>query len=382
MDQILDFPSAANHAGGLPPELDGLRRSAPVSRVRLPDGRVAWLVTRHEHVSTVLAGGQFTRDTTGPGPGAMRTVNMDGAPHQELRGVVSRAFTVRQIENLRPRVRELTDRLLDRMAAAGPPADLVRHLAAPLPGIVICEMLGFPAGDHDRLAAWCDRITAVHAGGLDQAAWRELGGYVEGALRRPRRPDGDLLATLAEAENDGRITRPELISLAIVILAGGLETTRTAISAGVLRLLEHPAQLARLRADPHLIGAAVEEMIRFQPVVDLNRLQVATADVWLGDQLVRTGDLVQVSVNAANRDEDVFPGGAEFDIGRRPNPHLAFGHGAHRCLGAALARVELGTVLAALLRRFPALDLAVPAENLRWRGGHVAVGLEELPVTW
>ncbi|WP_406274795.1 cytochrome P450 [Streptomyces sp. NBC_00191] len=395
MDYVADYPSAADHAGELPPDLDRLRRQEPVSRVRLPDGRTAWLVTRHDDVRTVLSSAGFTRDlTSAAGPAAdgtgMRTVNMDGRPHLELRGLVSKAFAVRRIDGMRPRMQELTNGLFDSLEQEGPSADLVRHVAAPLPAVVICELLGFPAAHHGRLSLWCDRITTVGAGGLDQSAWRELSAYVGGAVEQKRvdlkqggRPEADVLSTLVHAhDEEARLSYEELVSLAIVILAGGLETTRTAISAGVLKLLRNPDQLARLREDPALLDPAIEEILRHQPVIDLNRVQVATEDVQLGGQLVRAGELVQISVNAANRDEAVFSDGARFDLTRQPNPHLAFGHGAHHCLGAALARLELKTVFSTVLRRFPDLRLAVPAESLRWRGGHVTLGLLELPVAW
>lgn len=396
MDYVAQYPSAADHAGELPPSLDRLRRETPVSRVRLPDGRTAWLVTRYEDVRTVLSGAGFTRDLSAPaaGPAAggtpMRTVNMDGRPHLELRGLVSKAFTVRQIDGMSPRVQELTEGLLDGLEREGPPADLVRHVSAPLPAVVICELMGFPVADHDRLSRWCDRITAVGAGGLDQGAWRELGTYVGATVEQKRadlkqggRPDADVLTTLVHAhDEEGRLSFEELVSLTIVILAGGLETTQTAISTGVLTLLRHPEELARLREDPALLAPAVEEILRRQPVIELNRVQMATEDVRLAGQLVCAGELVQISVNAANRDEVVFPDSARFDVARQPNPHLAFGHGAHHCLGAALARLELKTVFSTILRRLPDLRLAVPAESLRWRGGHVTLGLLELPVAW
>lgn len=376
---VIDYPSAADHGGDLPPQFDRARACGPLGRVRLPDGRTAWLVTRHDDVRTVLADERFIRDTTGGGAG--RTVNTAGRPHAELRAVVAKAFGGRQIGDWATRIRELADDLLDAVERHGPPADLVALVAAPLPAIVICELLGVPADDHPRLTAWCDRITAVP--GSDQAAWRELAGYVAAAARAKRgRPGADVLTHLVGAHDDGALTHEELVQLGLLILAGGMETTRTAIAAGLLRLLRAPEQLRRLRADPALIDPAVEEILRYQPVVDLNRVQLATEDVLLGEHLVRAGELVQISINAANRDDRVFPDASRFAVDRTPNPHLAFGHGAHHCLGAALARLELRTVLAAVIGRFPRLASAVPPDRLRWRGGHITLGLDELPVTW
>lgn len=394
MDRIIDYPSSACHAGELPPELEctDVDGKEPLSRIRLLDGQIAWLVTRYQDVQAVLAGDSFTRDIaaarsqTGARP---RTVNMDGRPHLELRSLVARAFTGGRIGALAPYVQELADSLLDSLELGGSPGDLVSGFAAPLPAIVICRLLGFPADDSAALSRWCDRITAVGDQETVQSAWLELGGYVDGAVQSRHAalegrsaPDEDLLTTLARAEADGKLTREELISLAIVILAGGLETTETAISAGLVRMLSNPDQFAMLRADLGLLDTAVEEMLRRQPVINLNRVQIATADVWLGEQFVAAGDLVQISINSANRDDEVFRESARFDIARQPNPHLAFGYGAHHCLGAALARLELRTAFSTILRRFPGIELAVAPDRLRWRDGHFTISLAELPVTW
>ncbi|GAA1403754.1 cytochrome P450 [Kitasatospora putterlickiae] len=397
MDRVPDFPSSADTAGELHTRLDELRRQESLPRVRLPDGQQAWLVTRYEDVRTVLHDGRFTRDVmgvrarrSGADPGGARSVNMDGRPHGELRALVSKAFTVRRLEAMTPRIQAWTDDLIDAMERKGPPADLVAHLAVPLPAIAICELLGFPVEDRDVLSDWCERITAVGAGAPDRTAWLELTGYIEhlvpvkrAALDDGLAPDADVLAGLVHAHDSAKaLTMEELLSLAVVVIAGGLETTQTAISAGMLRLFRNPDQLDRLRADPGLVAGAVEELLRYQPVIDVNRPQIATEAVRLGDQRIDEGDLVQISINAANRDAAAFPDSERFDIARGPNPHLAFGYGAHHCLGAALARLELRTVFATLLRRLPNLRIAAPPESLSWRGGHVTLRLEELPVAW
>ena len=397
MDRVLDFPSSADTAGELHGCLDKLRRQGSLPRVLLPDGQEAWLVTRYEDVRMVLDDGRFTRDImgvrarrSGADPVGARSVNMDGRPHSELRALVSKAFTARRIEALAPRIQAWTDDLVDAMLKQGPPADLVVHLAVPLPAIAICELLGFPVEDRGLLSGWCDRITAVGAGAPDQRSWLELTGYIEhlvpvkrAALSAGLAPDVDILTSLVHAHDSrSALTMEELLSLAVVVLAGGLETTQTAISAGMLRLFRNPDQLDKLRTRPDLVAGAVEELLRYQPVIDVNRLQTATEAVQLGDQLIAEGDLVQISVNAANRDEAAFPGSERLDVAREPNPHLAFGHGAHHCLGAALARLELRTAFSTLLRRLPNLRIAASPERLSWRGGHVTLRLEELPVAW
>ncbi|WP_305788018.1 cytochrome P450 [Symbioplanes lichenis] len=363
----------------------------------LADGQHAWLVTRHEDVRTVLHDRRFTRDVTGvrarlagTAVSPARSVNLDGRPHTELRALVAKSFSLRRIEAMAPAVQAWTDDLIDAMEEAGPPVDLVAHLADPLPALAICELLGFPAADRDALSGWCDHITAVGAGPPDPDAWRELTAYIAGLLpaRRGRpgespAPDADVLTRLVHAyDTDRALSMEELLSLTVVVLAGGLETTRTAISAGLLRLFRHPDEWQKLRARPDLVGSAVEELVRYQPVIDVNRLQIATEAVRLGGQEIAAGDLVQISINAANRDATVFPDGDRLDVTREPNPHLAFGFGAHHCLGAALARLELRTVFATLLRRLPGLRPAVPMDSLSWRGGHVTIRLETLPVAW
>ncbi|WP_329173250.1 cytochrome P450 [Streptomyces sp. NBC_01477] len=354
-------------------------------------------MTGNADVRTVLSDRSFTRDVMGERArraggtaGGARSVNMDGRPHNELRALVSRAFTARRVEAMTPRVQAWTDELIDAMEKAGPPADLVAHLAVPLPALAICELLGFPIEDRHLLSGWCERITTLGSGGPDQRAWQELSAYIarrvpveRAALRDGFAPEASILTGLVHAHDSaGALSMEELLSLTVVVLAGGLETTQTAIGAGMVRLFRNPDQLDKVRADPGLVVPAVEEILRCQPVIDVNRVQVATRAVRLGGQEIRAGDLVQVSVNAANRDERVFPDSERCDVTRGPNPHLAFGYGAHHCLGAALARLELTTAFSTLLRRLPGLRPAVPLDSLGWRGGHVTLGLEELPVAW
>ncbi|MFG2607093.1 cytochrome P450 [Streptomyces sp. NPDC048514] len=397
MDRVLDFLSSADSAGELHPRLVELRRQETLPRVLLADGQEAWLVTRNEDVRTVLSDRSFTRDVmgerarqAGETPGGARSVNMDGRPHNELRALVSKAFTVRRVEAMTPRIQAWTDELIDAMEETGPPADLVARLAVPLPALAICELLGFPVEDRQVLSGWCERITRLGEGGPDQRAWQELSAYIarrvpveRAALRGGLAPEASILTRLVHAhDSEDALSMEELLSLTVVVLAGGLETTQTAIGAGMVGLFRNPDQLDKVRADPDLVVPAVEELLRYQPVIDVNRVQVATRTVRLGGQEIRAGDLVQVSVNAANRDETVFPDSERCDVTRWPNPHLAFGYGAHHCLGAALARLELKTAFSTLLRRLPDLRPTVPLESLGWRGGHVTLGLEELPVAW
>ncbi|AOW89901.1 hypothetical protein BC342_29030 [Streptomyces olivaceus] len=252
----------------------------------------------------MLSDRSFTRDVmgerarqAGQAPGGARSVNMDGRPHHELRALVSKAFTVRRIEAMTPRIQAWTDELIDAMEETGPPADLVARLAVPLPALAICELLGFPVEDRHVLSGWCERITRLGAGGPDPRAWRELSAYIarrvpveRAALRGGLAPEASILTRLVHAhDSEDALSMEELLSLTVVVLAGGLETTQTAIGAGIVRLFRNPDQLDKVRADPDLVVPAVEEILRCQPVIDVNRVQVATRAVRLGGQEIRAG---------------------------------------------------------------------------------------------
>ncbi|MFC5748970.1 cytochrome P450 [Actinomadura rugatobispora] len=379
----------------LDPAYERLRAAGPVTRVRLPGGAGGWLVTGWAEARRVLSDPVFSRElAVGRGAGARRETfltDMDPPEHTRVRRHAVRAFTHRRVQELRPRVREVVAGLLDAMAAAGPPADLVRSLSLPLPVRIISELLGVPDGDRDRFQGWSDAFLSVSAHTPEQVreAHEALDGYLgELIARRRAEPSGDLLSALVHARDDlgpggGGLSEDELVALGVGLLVAGYETTAGQITNLTYTLLSRREHWERLAKLPELPPAAVEELLRYVPLgSDTGMPRVAARDVELGGAAIRAGETVLVARPAANRDPSAFPDPEELALDRDGNPHLAFGHGIHHCLGAHLARLELNEAIGGLLRRFPALRLAVPEEELRWKSGLSVRGLHELPVTW
>lgn len=310
---------------------------------------------------------------------------IDGPRHRRLRGLVSKAFTPRRVEALRPRVEALAETLLERMAAQRE-VDLIRDFAQPLPTIVIAELLGAPSAEHVRFRAWSDALVELldplsgHEG-LDppKRANRELSAYLRGLLAERRHaPQDDLLSAMSEAREDGEsLAEGELIALASLLLAAGNETTTSLIGNAVLLLLRYPGERKRLQDDLALIPSAVEECLRFEPPVQLTDRAVVEP-VELAGVRLKPGVIVAALIAAANRDPEQFADAERFDVGRADNRHLAFGLGNHYCLGAALARLEAQVALRALLRRFP--DFDGPAAPPGWKASIVLRGPTALPV--
>ncbi|WP_430781445.1 cytochrome P450 [Actinoplanes sp. G11-F43] len=384
--------------GELPDELLDMVEHRPVSRVVLPDGRVAWLVLGFPEVQVVLSDARFVRGTPPPEKasgetpegaaacpvtGRTRELSMNGTDHTSLRRLASRAFTARRIESYRPRVQQIADELVEAMAATGPGADLISGFVAPLPALVIYEVLGVPAADRGRFDAWIAEINSITAyGNPDSArAVAELRDYLAGRLEVKRAdPGDDLISAWLAEQQTATLTDEEIIGLCLGVLIGGREIN--SISAGMRALFLHPEQLAKLRADPALLPGAVEEILRYTSVSSMFLVQTALADVALGGELIRAGDAVMALPWAANRHGEFFPEPGVFDITRVHNPHLTFGHGPHFCLGAALGRLELEIAIGTLLRRFPGLDSAVPIDRLPWRQERINCGIREFPLTW
>lgn len=391
----LRYPFAAR-ALELNPLYAALRARHPVCRVRLPYGGEAWLLTRYHDVQMGLADASLSlaeaagKDTPRAGPVNPAKVPgnllaMDPPEHTRLRRVVARAFTARTIEQIRPRVQAIADALLQALSASGPPADLVGRLAKPLPAMVIGELLGIPSRDRHWFRALADRIVSTTAATHEEfiAAAAELFSYFAAMLAaRREQPRRDLLTVLAQA-HPAQHTDQELATLAIAILVGGYETTASEIANMAYTLLTHPDHLSELRRNPGALPRAVEEMLRHIPLGSGAVLpRIALRDITIRGEAIRAGDAVLASRSAANRDESVFACPDALDFGRAPNPHVAFGYGPHRCLGAHLARVELQVAIAALVTRFPAIHLAVPAATLTWQAGRIMRAPQQLPVKW
>jgi len=380
-----------------------LRAERPVYPRALPDGRRMWTVTRHRDCVQVLRDPdcsaqkfpthvlhQLASDPAAPFAVIARTVLgmllvKDDPDHGRLRGLVNKAFTPRVVSELRPRVQAITDELLAAAAKRGE-FDAIADLGMPLPIIVIAELLGVPLEDRASLKRWSDKLVTFLDGtlrekGLADAAdaCLEMRAYMDRVFAERRsRPREDLISRLIAArELEDRLSDDELFGTVVLILAAGHETTTNLIGNGLYTLLRHPAELARLRARPEAIGAAVEELLRFAPPVSLTS-RTAARDLALGGERIPKDDEMDLVLAAANRDPAVFAEPDRLDLFRGDNRHLSFGFGAHFCLGASLARLEGQIALGSVVARFPALKLA--SESVAWKPGIVLRGLVELPL--
>ena len=384
---------------------DRLRDTAPVHRVTGPDGSPAWLVTRYDDVREALADPLLSLDKRHALPGGYKgfalppaldanLLNMDPPDHTRIRRLVGRAFTTRRVEQLRAPIRRTADRLLDALGTNGGPhggTDLIAAYAAPLPITVICDLLGVPHEHRRDFRAWTDVLVApdpARPQAAKEAVVAMLGFFTQLLADKRKEPADDLLSDLiavrdeSDSAGNGRLTEDELMSLAFLILFAGYENTVQLIGTAVLALLQHPGQLAALRADPTRLPAAVEEFVRYDGPALLAIRRFPREDVTIGDVTVPAGETVLLSLAAANRDPRRFPHADRFDLGRDATGHLALGHGIHYCLGAPLARLETEIALAALLERLPDLQLDGDPGDLRWRPSLRARGLLSLPVTY
>ncbi|EST36409.1 cytochrome P450 [Streptomyces roseochromogenus] len=361
-------------------------------RVQLPYGEPAWLATRYADARLVLGDQRFSRalgrEHDEPRSSAAQRdggiLSMDPPDHTRLRSLVAKAFTVRQVEKLRPQIRELTSTLLDEMEAAGPPVDLVDGYALPIPVAVICRLLGVPEEDRPRFRVWSDAAlstSSLTAEEFDRNR-EELRAYMAQLINAHRQqPRDDLMTALIEArDHEDRLSELELVDLCVGVLVAGHETTATQIPNFVLTLLDHPQALSRLRAEPALITGAIEELLRFVPLGSgAGQPRYAKEDIEVGGTLVRAGEPVLVAIGAANRDALRFTAAGTLDISRSGNAHLGFGHGVHHCLGAPLARLELQEAIGALVTRFPRLHVA---GDITWKTEMLVRGPRVMPVGW
>ncbi len=379
-----------------PPELARLRAEQPLSRLRFPDGHVGWLVTDHALARAVLSDRRFSsqnqyrrpviplpimnKEGLRPMlPGAF--VAMDPPDHTRYRRLLGGQFSERRMRLLESWIAGVVAEHLDAMERTGGPVDLVRTFALPIPSLVICELLGVPYADRDRFQHYSAMLVRLDASPAEAEAARvSFLDFLVGLVRHKRsNPADDLISGLIAV---GGLTDEELAGVAFLLLFAGHETTANMIALGMFTLLTHPGQLAALRADPSRMDGTVEELLRYLSVVQLGTVRGALEDVELGGHTIRAGDSVCVSLPAANRDPAKFDEPDTLDITRSTTGHVAFGHGIHKCLGQQLARMEMRTGYAALLRRFPTLRLAVPPREVRMRTDMIIYGVHELPITW
>ncbi|MER5883980.1 cytochrome P450 [Streptomyces sp. NPDC001941] len=388
----LAYPFNTEEGLALADEYDRVRDQPGLLRVQMPYGEPAWLATRYADARLVLGDARFSRAAglvhdeprQSEGRRDAGILSMDPPDHTRLRSLVAKAFTVRQVEKLRPQVKELCAQLLDDMEAAGPLADLVDVYALPLPVAVICQLLGVPVEDRPLFRAWSD--AALSTSSLTAAEFEqnreELRAYMRGLIEEHRSdPRDDLMTGLIEARDEGdRLSELELVDLCVGILVAGHETTASQIPNFTLTLLDHPEQLALLRENPALMPGAIEELLRFVPLGNgASQPRYATEDVEVGGTLVRAGEPVLVAIGAANHDALRFTSPGKLDVARDGNQHLGFGHGVHHCLGAPLARLELQEAMAALVARFPRLHLA---GDITWKSEMLVRGPRVMPIGW
>ncbi|MEV6167712.1 cytochrome P450 [Streptomyces sp. NPDC051954] len=370
------------------PYFGRLREAGRVVRIQTAFAGEGWLITRHEDAQRLAGDPRLSVDDRHAGPELRcrlaqfkfrftdclpeTMVIMDPPEHTRLRRMVAREFTPRRVAALTPYIEETVRKLL----APLPPdetTDLVPVLAEPLPTMVICRLLGLSEQDAMHLRPFVSSLAelpvdpeaAARVEEARDAVWTYLAHMIE---EKRRKPDEGLLSALISAHDDeDRLTDTELTSMAGVLFAGGAETTTQMIGSGLLLLLRHPEQLARLVDSPALVPSAVDELLRFESPVTLGLIRYAAEDITIADVTIPRGDLVFVGVASANHDPHRFPEPEHLDVARRDNPHLAFGHGPHYCLGAPLARLELQVVLSALLQHHPHMELGCRPEDVPWR---------------
>ncbi|MEU3824975.1 cytochrome P450 [Streptomyces sp. SID486] len=377
-----------------------LREDGPVRRAVIAGGLDAWLVTRYADGLAALSDPRLSsdaRDASDPRLVAQlpafereslmsNMLRSDPPDHTRLRRLVSKAFTARRVAGLRPRIQEITDRLLDAVVPAGR-AELVADFALPLPVTVISELLGVPVDDRYDFQRWTDAMLVRGERMPDpvvvDAAWRHMRAYLTEHLESKRaRPGDDLLSALISAhDQEERLSHDELVAMTFLLLVAGYVTTVNLIGGGIAALLAHPDQLALLRDRPRLLPDAVEEFLRYDGPVSPGIARFAREDVEIGGVTIPRGATVLVASAIADRDPARFHDPDRLDITRRDNGHLAFGHGIHYCLGAPLARLEGQIAIGTVLRRLPDLALAVPPAELEWRPGGLR-GPARLPVTF
>jgi pentalenic acid synthase len=372
-----------------------------MNRVTLWDGKQVWLVTGHSHGRRLLADPRFSADRARPDFPAvlprfetdavkpLAAIGFDPPDHEIRRGILTAAFSVQNVRKLRAGVeRKVADRA-ERMLRKGPPTDLVRDYALPIPSMVISGLLGVPDEDHDFFERATVGLLQADSAETAEAAGATLLNYLDDMVKaKELEPDDTLLSTLASNVGKSRLDRDIVPKIAMGLLIGGHDTTSSMIAMGVITLLEHRDQLAAMCADPAMIPAAVDELLRMVSVTDVSGVRVATEDVEIHGVLIRAGEGIIVSSSMVNRDPDVYASPYTFDIHRSrwdtssSRRHLTFGYGVHQCLGQNLARMALEVAFSTLFDKISTLRLAVPLDQLPMRRSGTMQGVHELPVTW
>jgi cytochrome P450 len=358
-------------------------------------GRPTWIVSRYEDIRSSLVDPRLSAETiktrlraagvTGEMP--VIFARIDDPEHNRLRRMMTRDFTWRRAEEARPQIQELVDRFLDTMIEGGPPADLVRDFALPVPSLVISQLLGVPYEDHEFFQQHSSiGLDARSTEDEKAAAIGAVFGYMSELVERKEREPGDDLISrlLTDYVAPGELSRDTATMNAMILLQAGHETTASMIALGTVALLEHPDVFAVLGStdDPAVTANIVEELMRYLSIVHSQVDRVATEDCSIGGESIRAGDFLLMNLPAANWDPNFVDDPASFDAARNPRGHLGFGFGVHQCIGQHLARTEMQIALSTLARRQPTLRLAVAPDELRFQNQQEIYGIEELPITW
>ncbi|MDX2592825.1 cytochrome P450 [Streptomyces sp. WI03-4A] len=369
-----------------------LREAAAVHRTSTPDGQPLWVITRYSEARAALADARLSLNKANARiSGAYQSsmppeldahlLNMDPPDHTRLRRLVGTGFTPRRIATLRDRIQVMANDLL--AAEAGPYMDVMQVLATPIPMGVICELLGIPESDRQDFSAWTDTLLSPspHSAGDSRTAMRQMHEFLSEVIEVKRaHPADDLLSALTQARDEReRLNEQELLSLTFLILFAGYDNAVHLIGNAALGLLLHPHLMGQVRQRALPIRAVIEETLRWNPPFPLGVRRFALEDITIGGTVIPAGGRVWISIASANRDERQFSSPGIF-APDRPTAHLAFGHGIHYCLGAPLARLEAEIAIHSLLDHFPALQLAVPADDLLWLPTFHKRGLRNLPV--
>ncbi|MEU9829788.1 cytochrome P450 [Micromonospora chersina] len=395
-----DFPMQRRCPFDPPAEYERLRAQEPVTKVRVPTGQIAWLVTRYEDVRRLLTDPRVSADRWHPNmpltedvtPQTRRNIaafgesliGLDQPEHGPRRRMLITEFTVRRMQTLRPHIQHTVDGCIDDLLAGPRPADLVDALAVRVPARTLCELLGMPYEDRDLLER--SATAQLRRGVSPQERQRngvELRGYLDKLVSaKEADPTDDLLGRLILRNRETKLYDHELlVGLMMLLVIAGFETTANMIALGVAGLLQQPEKVQAIIDDPAAVGVAVEELLRYFTVVDALP-RVAKGDIEVGGVPIREGDGLLLSFLSANWDEDVFSGATRLDLDRDARHHMAFGYGVHQCLGQNLAREELQIVFRTIFTRIPTLRLATSLEELPFKTDSNIYGLDELPVTW
>ncbi|MFI5783822.1 cytochrome P450 [Nocardia sp. NPDC051570] len=393
------FPMPRSCPMSPPDSYAELREHEPVSRAALQvNGKPAWLITRFADLKQILGDSRVSANLKLPGyplqvpvpdevlqAVPLTFLSMDSPEHTVHRRMLAPEFSVRRIRALRENVEQIVDHRINDLLAGSEPTDLVAALAMPVPALVICELLGVPYADHEQFEIWSAQTMSRD---IDDAArglaHQHLDTYVDNLVTaKETEPGDDMISRLiAKNREEPTVSHADIASMSRLMLIAGHETTANMISLGVLTFLRHPELLASITAEPDLLPAAVEELLRHFSISDSGTARVAMADIEIGDVTIKAGEGILPLNNAANHDPDVFTDPDRIDFHRAGRAHLAFGYGIHQCIGQNLARIELEIVYRRLFERIPSLRLAVPFEELRFKHDAMVYGLHALPVTW